>query len=319
MINQTNEFCSEYRQAINENKLKFHITKLKNCEIIDDFLFRKDLLWVSENMHTKLLQEVHDQSLISHLDNKWIIDLVQRFYYWSDHWVTIRWYIWNCHACQRSKASKDSINELHHSLLISQKRWKDIAMNFIIELLLSEDYNVICIIICHLIKECHYVSCHWKDDDISVKEMIWIMLWNVYQLHDLLSSIVSNKDSQFISTMWKSLCKWLRIIASLFTVYYFEINNQLKWVNQDVECELRIYCNYMQNDWVKWISMMKFNDNFNIFSITSMILFYFNKEFHSRMSFNLDMTDYKTTHERLEARKADDIIIQMKELLNFNH
>jgi len=27
------------------------------------------------------------------------------------------------------------------------------------------------------------------------------------------------------------------------------------------------------------------------------------------MSFDSDMTDYKTTHERLEARKADDIII----------
>jgi len=55
MINQTNELCSEYKQAMNENKLKFHIIKLKNCEIIDDVLFRKDLLWVSENIHTKLL------------------------------------------------------------------------------------------------------------------------------------------------------------------------------------------------------------------------------------------------------------------------
>jgi len=44
MINQTDELCSEYKQAMNENKLKFHITKLKNCKIIDDILFRKDLL-----------------------------------------------------------------------------------------------------------------------------------------------------------------------------------------------------------------------------------------------------------------------------------
>ncbi len=29
---------------MNENKLKFHITKLKNCKIIDDILFKKDLL-----------------------------------------------------------------------------------------------------------------------------------------------------------------------------------------------------------------------------------------------------------------------------------
>ncbi len=191
-------------------------------------------------------------------------------------------------------------------------------MNFIIELFLSEDYNIIYTIICHLIKECYYVFCHWKDDDISVEEMIWIMLWNIYQLHDLLSSIVSNKDFQFISTMWKSLCKWLRITASLFTVYHSEIDDQSKWVNQDVECEFRIYCNYMQNDWIKWISMMKFSDNFNIFSITSMTLFYFNKEFHSRMSFDSDTTDYKTTCERLEARKTDDIVIWMKELLSFD-
>jgi len=50
-----------------------------------------------------------------------------------------------------------------------------------------------------------------------------------------------------------------------------------------------------------------------------MIFFYFNKEFHSRMSFDSDTTDYETTCERLEARKADDIVIQMKELLNFDH
>jgi len=122
MINQTDELCSEYRQAMNENKLKFHIIKLKNCKIIDDVLFRKDLLWIFENMHTKLLQEVHDQSLIFHFDNKWIINLVQHFYYWSDHRATIQWYIQNCHAYQRSKVSRNSINELHHSLSISQKR-----------------------------------------------------------------------------------------------------------------------------------------------------------------------------------------------------
>jgi hypothetical protein len=43
-VNQMNEFCNEFKQAINEKKLKLHSIKLKNCEIIDDVLFRKDLL-----------------------------------------------------------------------------------------------------------------------------------------------------------------------------------------------------------------------------------------------------------------------------------
>ncbi len=192
-------------------------------------------------------------------------------------------------------------------------------MNFITELFLSKDYNVICTIICCLIKKRHYVLCHWEDDDISVKETVWIMLWNVYWLHDLSSSIVSNRDSQFISIIWQSLCKWLKITASLSTAYHSKINDQLKRANQDVERELRIYCNYMQRDWTKWLSMIEFSENFNIFSIISMTSFYFNKNFHSRMSFNSDTTNYETTRERLEARKADNIIIQMKELLSFNH
>ncbi len=68
-INKMNELCNEYKQAISENKLKLHSIELKYCEIIDDILFRKDLLWVSENIHTKLLKKIHDQSFISHSDN----------------------------------------------------------------------------------------------------------------------------------------------------------------------------------------------------------------------------------------------------------
>ncbi len=145
------------------------------------------------------------------------------------------------------------------------------------------------------------------------------MLWNVYRLHDLLSSIVLNRNSQFISIMWQSLCKRLKIKVNLSTVYHSEINDQSKWVDQDVERELQIYCNYMQNDWAKWLSMMKFSDNFNTFLTILMISFYFNKDFHSRMSFNSDTTDYKMTRQRIEARKIDDIVTWMSELLIFNH
>ncbi len=75
-INKTNELCDEYKQAIRENKLKLHSIELKHCKIIDDVLFRKNLLWVSEKMHMKLLKKIHDQSFISHSDNQRTTDLV---------------------------------------------------------------------------------------------------------------------------------------------------------------------------------------------------------------------------------------------------
>ncbi len=89
LVNQKNELCNKYWQAMNKDELKLHDMKLKNCQIIDKVLFKKSLLWMLKQMHTKLLWKIHDQSSILHSDIRWMIDLVQRFYYWSDHWATI--------------------------------------------------------------------------------------------------------------------------------------------------------------------------------------------------------------------------------------
>ncbi len=64
---------------------------------------------------------------------------------------------------------------------------------------------------------------------------------------------------------------------------------------------------------------MKFSENFNIFLIILMISFYFNKNFHLEISFNSDTTNYEITRIRIKARKIDDIIVKIKELLIFNH
>ncbi len=48
LVNQKNELCNEYQQAMNKDELKFHDMKLKNCQIIDNVLFKKSLLWVSK-------------------------------------------------------------------------------------------------------------------------------------------------------------------------------------------------------------------------------------------------------------------------------
>ncbi len=63
---------------------------------------------------------------------------------------------------------------------------------------------------------------------------------------------------------------------------------------------------------------MKFNENFNIFSIILMTSFYFNKSFYLRKSFNSDMINYETTRARIKAKKVNDITVKMKELLIFN-
>ncbi len=73
----------------------------------------------------------------------------------------------------------------------------------------------------------------------------------------------------------------------------------------------------MQNDWVKWLFMIKFSENFNIFSIILMTSFYFNKDFHLWMKEFLifNHQQLKKTKQIIEAqinKHRWDIIYEVK-------
>jgi len=128
---------------------------------------------------------------------------------------------------------------------------------------------------------------------------------------------VSDREPQFISTIWKNFNKRLNIKVNLSTAFYSEIDGQTERANQNVEQSLRIYINYMQNDWPRWLPIVEFADNNNRFSSSSLTPFFLNKGFHPRISFCPDQTSYETTKQRLDAAKAENIAMQIKEFLKF--
>ncbi len=203
------------------------------------------------------------------------------------------------------------------SLFIFEQQWQNIIMNFIINLFDLYDYNAILTVICRLLKERHYISCIIDDENITVEKTAEMLLQWIYQTHDLLSFIVFNRDSQFIFILWKFLCKWLSISLWLFIIYYSQINNQSKRVNQNVEQYLCSFCLYMQNDWSKWLLMIEFIDNNVLFSVIFLIFFFMNKSFHSHMSFNSDIIEYESTREWLQIAWIKDIFNHMNKTLIF--
>ncbi len=190
-------------------------------------------------------------------------------------------------------------------------------MNFIIDLSDSYDYNAILTVICRLSKERHYISCIIDDENITAEKTAEMLIQWVYWTHDLSSFIVSDRDLQFISILWKFLCKWLSIFLQLFIIYHLQINDQSKQVNQNIKCYLQFFCSYMQNDWFKWLFMIKFVNNNVLSSFIFLILFFMNKNFHSCMSFNSDIIEYESTHECLQIDWVKNISEQMNKTLIF--
>ncbi len=145
----------------------------------------------------KLIQEVHDQSFIDHLEILRTMKIIRRYYYWSSMRKIIDQYIQNCYICQRSKTSWNKFNELLHSLFILEQQWKNIVMNFIIDLSFSKGKNIILTVICKLTKKRHYISCFTDNERITAEKTAELMLQWIYWIHDLLDFIVLNRDSQF--------------------------------------------------------------------------------------------------------------------------
>jgi len=63
--------------------------------------------------------------------------------------------------------------------------------------------------------------------------------------------------------------------------------------------------------------MIEFINNNALFSAIFSTSFFLNKDFHSRMSFELNVIEYESSHERLQTTKVENISEHMNKTLKF--
>ncbi len=318
-VNQKDSTCTEIRRALLKNKKSYDEMLLKKFKTIEDILFFKEKLWISDFDQLKLdiIREIHDQSASRHSDIRRICKYLHKWYYWSQAKQSVERYIRNCHICKRSKTSRDKYSELLNSLSISNRSWMNIIMNFVIELSKSKkEFNVILMIINRLTKMHHYVSCVAEEDETTVEKTAQLLINHVWKLHELSSIIISDRESQFVSNVWKFVCQTLRINVKLSIAFHSEIDEQSEIANQEMKRYLRSYCNYQQDDWSKWLSMIEFAFNAATFAFIELFVFMTNYDFESRMSFDRVSIE-ESIRERVLSKKAFNITEKMKSIWEF--
>ena len=120
---------------------------------------------------------------------------------------------------------------------------------------------------------------------MKVEEVINCFYAHVWKHHDLLEFFVSDQDTQFIFNIWKHMCKMLKIDVKLSITYHFEIDDQMKRINAIMKHYLQVFVNYMQNDWVKWLSEVEFIVNNTSSLITLASLFLINSDQNLHLDF----------------------------------
>jgi len=97
---------------------------------------------------------------------------------------------------------------------------------------LAQEYDFILVVVDRFTKMVHFVS---TTERTSAEELAWLFRDNVWKLHRLLDSIISNRGPQFVVGIIRELNRMLKIETKLSTVFHPQTDGQTERMNQELE------------------------------------------------------------------------------------
>ena len=128
---------------------------------------------------------------------------------------------------------------------VLEKPWQHISVDFIMKLPVSRGHDSILVVCDRFSKMSHFVA---TTEKTTAKGLANLFRDNMWKLHGLLESMISDRGLQFVAGLTKKLNKMLGIETKLSIAYHLEIDRQMERTNQELEQYLRMYVNYRQNN-----------------------------------------------------------------------
>jgi len=122
-----------------------------------------------------------------------------------------------CDICQRNKGETIKTPKTLQPLLISPNIWIDISMDFIVGLPKSRNKSVIMVIVDRLSKHAHLCALQHPFTTSTVGQCF---MDNIFKIHGMPHSIVSNRDKRFTRNFWQDLFKIHETQLQLSTSYH---------------------------------------------------------------------------------------------------
>jgi len=158
--------------------------------------------------------------------------------------------------------------------------WSHLTIDFITKLPVVAGKNAILVVCDRLSKMTHFVA---TTKGTSAEGLARLFQDNVWKLHGLLESVVSDRGPQFAAELTKELNRMLGIKTKLSTAFYPQTDGQTERMNQEVEQYLRFFIEHRQKDWPEWLAMAEFAINNKVHMATKISPFMANYRKELRM------------------------------------
>jgi transposase InsO family protein len=239
-------------------------------------------------------------------------------YYWPKMSQSIAKYCHACATCKRTKAPRDGKHGYLRPLPMPHGRWTDLSVDFIQDLPASRIDGRVCrnilVIVDRLTKRRHFFATHGRSADETSR-----CFMEVFKLHGLPLSIVSDRGSNFIAPLWKRICQRLHIKRKLSTSHHPETDGQTERANQSLEIFLRQYVNFTQDDWASWLHVAEFQANDTVNTSIGMTPFFADLGYHPRSGIHPgEELEPKLSREaKAQTIRADEMIAAHSDLVTF--
>jgi len=131
-------------------------------------------------------------------------------------------------------------------------------VDFIMKLLVVVGKDAILVVCNRLSKMAHFVA---TTERTSVEGLARLFQNNIWKLHGLPESIVSDRGPQFAAGLTKELNRMLGIKTKLLTAFHPQTDGQTEHMNQELEQYLRFFIENRQKDWPEWLVLAEFTVN----------------------------------------------------------
>ena len=276
----------EIVQALESGARQLKNFPLAECVLRNGRIYYRERLYIPENdeLRLKIFRLCHDSSMSGHPGKAKLMEIVSRTYWWPTWSKQTAQYTRNCHACRRAKPSRLRYQGALKPLPVPERRWTDITVDFIEGLPPSPNLDgILCtnilVVVDRLSKQAHYIACKGN----TAKDTANMFFHYIFKLHGLPSSIISDRGTQFVNHFWKALCQILGINTHLSTAFHPQTDGQTERTNATLEAYLRIYVDYLQNDWARWLPSAEFAFNNVVSETTNCTPFFANTGQHPRM------------------------------------
>ena len=174
----------------------------------DGIIRFKQRIWLGSNkvFQTRVMVALHNSPIGGHSGAPVTLQKLRQLFYWPSMRADVLQFVQSCVTCAQAKPDRSKYPGLLQPLPVPKASWEVISMDFVEGLPCSGSANAILVVVDKFSKFAHFVPLRHPFTAESVAKLF---LDNIYRLHGLPLSMISDRDRVFTRSFGRPCFVWL--------------------------------------------------------------------------------------------------------------